>query len=174
MRLKMRFINQALLNYARKKFQKMFKDIKDVKMRKCLNLFWLIKEERWWWNLKYLNLSRRKVWLMNVIESFDDWKSKSKGMIFKDFLCPFLITINIKVVDMIMIVDIIKIVFCDEMLVVMNDSLSFLILIWYFVKSSLIINIIIIIVKIKFLVYLRPLFQFIICFINEMILFNNA
>ena len=59
-----------------------------------------------------------------MIKSF---KSESKGI--KNLLCPFLITINIEIVDMIAIVDIIKIVFCNEMLVVMSDSLSLLILI---------------------------------------------
>ena len=65
-----------------------------------------------------------------MIESFDN--SKSKKM-FKSFLCSFLIVIDIEIVNMIMIVDMITIVdmiksvFCDEMLVIINDSLSLLI-----------------------------------------------
>ena len=67
---------------------------------------------------------------MNVIKSFElEFKE------IKDLLCPFLITIDIEIVDIITIVDIIatvdiiKAVFCNEMPVVINDPLLLLILI---------------------------------------------
>ena len=69
---------------------------------------------------------------MNIIESFDDSKSKK---IFKNLLCSFSIAINIKIVniitiiDIITIVNIIKIVFCNEMFIIINNSLSLLTLI---------------------------------------------
>ena len=62
---------------------------------------------------------------MNMIKSSNARKSKSKK-IFKNFLCPFSITINIKIVNMITIVNIIKAVFYNEMLVVINDPLLLL------------------------------------------------
>ena len=69
------------------------------------------------------------MWLINMIESFDDLKSKG---IFKGLLCPFSIVINIEVVnittavDMTTIVGIIKVVFCNEIFVIINDPLSLL------------------------------------------------
>ena len=60
---------------------------------------------------------------MNVIKNFDDLKSER---IFKNLLCFFLIIINTKVIDMIIIVNITKVVFCGEMLVIINDLLSLL------------------------------------------------
>ena len=50
-------------------------------------------------------------------------------MEFKGFLYSFLITTDKKTVDITIIVNIIKVIFCDEMLVIINDSLSLLILI---------------------------------------------
>ena len=64
------------------------------------------------------------MWLMNVIEFFESESKEIKGL-----LCSFSIIINIKIVDIITIVKIIKVVFCNEMLVVINNSLSLLILI---------------------------------------------
>ena len=69
---------------------------------------------------------------MNVIESFNDSKSKE---IFKNLLCFFLITVDIKVVNIITIVNIIiivnmiKVVLYDEILVIISDSLLLFILI---------------------------------------------
>ena len=58
---------------------------------------------------------------MNIIKYFE---LKSKEI--KSFLYSFSIIIDIKIVNIITIVDIIKIVFCNKMLVVINDSLSLL------------------------------------------------
>ena len=107
-----------------------------------------------------------------MIKFFNVWKSESKEI--KDLLCSFSIIINIEIVNITTIVDIIKVVFYNEMLIIINDPLSLLTLIWYFAKNNLTIDIIITIVKQSLQRICDP-FLFIINFTNnEMILFNDV